>query len=168
MKKVVFTMIFGIFLISNIFAQITNSTVTSAQEGLTNCATQLTELVTSIDDTKTKGKEIFTKEQKEIDERKAALKLRMDKYEQGNDKEGIMALDAWPKRVAEKKYIIEEEQAISLMQLKLDARRDDFNIRVKQLEQAITIFSEDILTRANAFGDQIEVLSGKIDANESL
>ena len=168
MKKIVLITVFGIFLISNIFAQTAKSIVTNTQEGLTTCSQQLTSLVTSIDDTKKKGKDIFTKEQKEIDERKAALKIRMNKYSEGNAKEAIMTLDAWPKRIAEKKYIIEEEQVINLMQLKLDARRDDFNIRVKQLEQAITIFSEDILTRANAFGGQIEVLGGKINANESL
>lgn len=168
MKKLVLTTIFGLLLISSIFAQKAEKTITNTQEGLTVCSQQLTSLVTSIDETKNKGKDIFTKEQTEIDERKAALKIRMKKYDKGKEKEGIMALNDWPERVAEKKYVIEEEQAINLMQLKLDRRRDDFNIRVKQLEQAITIFSEDILTRANAFGGQIDVLGDKINANESL
>ncbi|MFK7949439.1 MAG: hypothetical protein AB8G11_17740 [Saprospiraceae bacterium] len=168
MKKILLTTIFGVFLISNTFAQVTKNTLNNAQDGLTACAKQLTSLVTSIDKTKNQGKEIFTKEQKEIDERNAALKIRMKKYQEGKDKEGVMTLDAWPKRIAEKKYIIEEEQAISLMQLRLNARKDDFNIRVKQLEQTITIFSEDILTRANALGEQIDVLGGKIDATEGL
>lgn len=168
MKQRIFTLIFSVLFAFSINAQIsTTQTITNAQEGLTSSAKQLMDLVNSIEKIKTKGKAELKTEQEAIDKRKADLEVRKAKYAEGNDKEGIMPLDAWPARIAEKKVIIEEEQAVGVMQLKLNARRDDFNIRVRQLERAIAIFSEDILARANNFGGEIENMNEKIGKEDN-
>lgn len=167
MKQLIFTLILGTLLNCSINAQTAQETVTSAQEGLTTCSKQLINLVTSIEEIKNNGKAEFVTEQTAIDKRKAALEIRKAKYATGDDKEGIMALEAWPARVAEKKVILEEQQAVNMMQLKLNARKDDFEIRVKQLERAIAIFSEDILARANNFGKEIDNMNGRIDVEDN-
>jgi peptidoglycan hydrolase CwlO-like protein len=145
MKKLFSALFLCSLLTASVSAQTAKETVTNAQEGLTDCSKELSALVSSIETIRTKGKEEFTKEQNEIDAKRANL-----------------AYSAWPERVALNKELLEEEQAINLQQLKLDARRDDFNIRMKQLEKAITIFSEDILARATQFTAQIETMNGKI------
>lgn len=167
MKNLFFTLFFSTLFFVSLSAQTAKETVTNAQEGLKSCATELSDLVASIDVIRKKGKEEFEKEQAEIDAKRTNLNKRKATYDEGKAKEGIMAYTAWPERLALNKALLEEEQAINLQQLKLDARRDDFNIRMKQLEKAITIFSEDILARANQFTAQIETMNGKIGAEDS-
>lgn len=162
MKKIFSTLFLCSLLTASVYAQTAKETVTNAQEGLTDCSKELSELVSSIEIIRKKGKEEFTKEQSEIDAKRVSLNKKKATYNEGKEKEAIMAYTAWPERLALNKELLEEEQAINMQQLKLDARRDDFNIRMKQLEKAITIFSEDILARANQFTAQIETMNGKI------
>jgi Skp family chaperone for outer membrane proteins len=162
MKKLFSTFIFSLFFIVTIFAQTTGETVINTQESLKTCAKQLSELVSSIETIKKKGKKEFAKEQTEIDAKRTNLNKRKAAYDAGKEKEAVMPYGAWEERVALNTKLLEEEQAINMQQLKLAARRDDFNIRMKQLENSLAVFSEDILARANQFIGQIETMNGKI------
>ncbi len=171
MKKIFFTLFLAICFTAFVSAQpvaTAKESISNAQESLKICAKQLMDLTNSIDQIRDKAKMDFEAEQAIIDVKKAALAKQLATYVEGNDKEGIMTLDAWPQRVAKKKELIEEEQAINLMQLKLNGKRDDFNIRMKQLEKAVSIFSEDILARANQFTNQINVMNGNINENSNI
>ena len=104
MRKLFFTTIACLLLVVGMTAQ-SSDAVGSAKGKLTDCASSLDALLSSVKQIKDKAEAEFKTEQSSIEETKAALKQRRADIEKDNDNEKNMMYDKWPARIQAKQKL---------------------------------------------------------------
>ena len=149
MRKLFFTTIACLLLVVGMTAQ-SSDAVGSAKGKLTDCASSLDALLSSVKQIKDKAEAEFKTEQSSIEETKAALKQRRADIEKDNDNEKNMMYDKWPARIQAKQKLIQDEQAVLTREQKLEARRAEFAVHMSQYEKEITDLATEIAKRVEA------------------